>query len=82
MFVPPMQWWHQHFNPGPEPSRYLALKPWGFKYKVEDLKDTGEDVKKGGAQIEYEDQNPEIHKIFLSECERRGGEPRMAMFGT
>ena len=64
------------------PTRYLALKPWGFKFNVEDLKDTGEDVKKGGAQIEYEDQNPEIHKNFESECERRGGEPRMAMFGT
>ena len=35
-----------------------------------------------GAQIEYEDQNPEIHRIFEAECERRGGEPRMAMFGT
>ncbi|HKX50178.1 MAG TPA: cupin domain-containing protein [Candidatus Binatia bacterium] len=82
MFVPPMQWWHQHFNPGPEPARYLALKPWGFKFKVEELKDTGEDVKKGGAQIEYEDQNPEIHKIFTAECVRRGAETRMPMFGT
>lgn len=82
MFVPPIQWWHQHFNPGAEPARYLALKPWGFKFKVEDLKDTGEDVKKGGAQIEYQDQDPEIHKIFLDECKRRGAEPRMPMFGT
>jgi quercetin dioxygenase-like cupin family protein len=82
MFVPPMQWWHQHFNPGPEPARYLALKPWGFKFKVEDLKDTGEDVKKGGAQIEYEDQHPEIHRIFVNECQCRGAETRMPMFGT
>jgi hypothetical protein len=82
MFVPPMQWWHQHFNPGAEPARYLALKPWGFKFKVEDLRDTGEDVKKGGAQIEYEDQDSEIHKIFVRECETRGALPRMAMFGT
>ena len=82
MFVPPMQWWHQHFNPGAEPARYLALKPWGFKFNVEDLKDTGEDVKSGGAQIEYQDQNPEIHKVFLTECARRGAEARMPMFGT
>jgi len=82
MFTPPMQWWHQHFNSGAEPARYLALKPWGFKFKVEDLKDTGEDVKKGGAQIEYEDQNPEIHKIFLGECKKSGAAARMPMFGT
>ena len=82
MFVPPIQWWHQHFNPSAESARYLALKPWGFKFNVEDLKDTGEDVKKGGAQIEYEDQDPEIHKIFVRECKIRGAEVRMPMFGT
>ena len=48
-FVPPIQWWHQHFNPGPAPVRYLALKPWGFRFNVEELKDTGEDVKKRGS---------------------------------
>lgn len=80
MFTPPMQWWHQHFNSGAEPARYLALKPWGFKYKVEDLKDTGEDVKNGGAQIEYQDQNPEIHQFFLNKCKESGATPRMPMF--
>jgi hypothetical protein len=77
MFVPPLQWFHQHFNPAGEPARYLALKPWGFKFKVEDMKDSGEDVKKGGGQIEYEDQDPQIHRIFLDECRKRNAEPRM-----
>jgi hypothetical protein len=49
---------------------------------VEDLKDTGEDVKKGGAQIEYEDQHPEIHQLFLSECKKNGAQPRMSMFAA
>ncbi len=82
IFVPPIQWFHQHFNPGGEPARYAALKPWGFKFRVEDLKDTGEDVKRGGAQIEYEDQDPEIHKIFVEECRKSGAEVRMLQFGT
>lgn len=81
MFVPPIQWWHQHFNNGAEPARYLALKPWGFKYKVEDLKDTGEDVKNGGAQIEYEDQSPGIHEVFVEECNRSGATVDMAEHG-
>ena len=81
MFVPPIQWWHQHFNNGAEPARYLALKPWGFKYKVEELKDTGEDVKNGGAQIEYQDQGAEIHRIFEDECRKSGATVDMAQFG-
>ncbi len=72
LFVPPANWFHQHFNPGREPVRYLALKPWGFTYKVEDLSKTDQDIKSGGTQIEYKDQDPEIHAIFLSECKERG----------
>jgi len=79
LFVPPANWFHQHFNPSPEPTRYLALKPWGFTYKVEDLSKTDQDIKSGGTQIEYQDQDPEIHAVFVSECRKRGTEVRMAI---
>jgi gentisate 1,2-dioxygenase len=79
LFVPPANWFHQHFNPSPEPTRYLALKPWGFTYKVEDLSKTDQDIKSGGTQIEYRDQDPEIHAVFLSECRKRGTEVMMAI---
>jgi len=77
LFVPPANWFHQHFNPSPEPARYLALKPWGFTYKVEDLFRTDQDIKSGGTQIDYQDQDSEIHEIFVEECKKRGTLIRM-----
>jgi hypothetical protein len=34
-------------------------------------------VKDGGRQVEYEDQDPRIHRLYLEELRRRGIEPRM-----
>ena len=81
LFVPPERWFHQHFNTGSEPSRYIALKPWGFKYLVEERFKTDEDVKSSGDQIEYGDQEPEIHRLFLKECRERKVKVRMSPFG-
>ncbi|HUF41343.1 MAG TPA: hypothetical protein VMR20_05265 [Verrucomicrobiae bacterium] len=75
--MPPANWFHQHFNPGREPARYLALKPWGFTYRVEELSKTDQDVQSGGTQIDYKDQDPEIHATFCSECEKRGNPVKM-----
>jgi hypothetical protein len=77
MFVPPAKWFHQHFNPGKAPARYLALKPWGFTYQVEDLVKTLEVEAAGGTQIDYKDQDPEIHQTFIQECAKRGVEVRL-----
>jgi hypothetical protein len=77
LFVPPAKWFHQHFNPGKEPARYLALKPWGFTYQVEDLVKTLEVEAAGGTQIDYKDQDPDIHQTFMQECAKRGVEVRL-----
>jgi hypothetical protein len=37
-------------------------------------------VKQGGAQIEYEDQDPRIHKIFLDALAKTGAKSRMHEF--
>ena len=68
--VPPMQWFHQHFNSGAEPARYLALRWNSFRYKFIRLGDNGDagsaytSVKDGGGQIEYEDEDPAVHREF------------------
>lgn len=80
MFVPPERWFHQHFNSGLASARYLALR-WGSrKFKVPSLMNMDKletDLRKGGDQIEYEDEDREIRQIFEDECARSGVEVRM-----
>ena len=37
-------------------------------------------VKEGGDQIEYEDQDPRIHRLWLGEMRRNNAVPRMEKF--
>lgn len=73
--VPPERWFHQHFNSGNTPARYLALR-WGSqKYpRPWQMKSFGvdESVKKGGDQIEYEDEDPAIRRMFDEELAKNG----------
>jgi hypothetical protein len=73
---------HQHFNASPEPARYLAVAFGGLRYPFSDDKRKtflGMDVsvKAGGRQIEYEDEDPRIRKIYAEELARTGAEMRM-----
>ena len=38
------------------------------------------DIKEGGDQIEYEDQDPRIHAIWLGEMRKNGVEPKMEKY--
>jgi quercetin dioxygenase-like cupin family protein len=78
--VPPERWFHQHFNTGANPARYLALRaggrkhprPWGAKSYAVD-----ESVKSGGDQIEYQDEDPQIRRMFEAELAKQGVDCRM-----
>ena len=82
VLAPPDMWFHQHFNTGAEPAKYLAIR-WGSrKYPL--FKNVGKrgksdvSVKEGGNQIEYEDEDPSIRKLFEEELAKNGVECRMA----
>lgn len=73
LLVPPERWFHQHFNTGPRPARYLALKPFNSR-KYPGLRKLGssESVRAGGDQIEYEEEAPFIRNMFEEELAKRG----------
>jgi uncharacterized RmlC-like cupin family protein len=77
VFAPPDMMFHQHYNTSNRPSRYLAVALGSLRYPFTSEKRrlfTGVDVdvRSGGRQIEYEEQDPEIHALFLAELERNG----------
>ena len=78
MVVPPNMWFHQHFNSGTAPARYLAFKHEGVAIR------NGQGVPKawiskrlGGDQIDYADELPAVRKIFADELARHGLSSRM-----
>ena len=83
LFVPPGMWWHQHFNTGPTPARYLASRWGSTRWKLTrylDYQGVDKDAKAGGNQIEYADQDPRVHRMFVERCRANGVEVRMDSF--
>ncbi len=78
VFVPPDYWWHEHFNTGGTPARYLAIRWGSVKHKLDDKWDgLASDRAKGGNQIEYEDEDPAIRELFEAELAKAGVTSRM-----
>lgn len=81
LFVPPDQWFHQHFNSGTTPARYMAVHFAGQRYSISELlwpDKANVSLKEGGAQIEYADEDPEIGRLFEAELAKVGAVSRMA----
>jgi len=83
MYTPPFWMFHQHFNTAPEPARYLACSLGSRRYpfvslRRESAKGMGSiSVQQGGRQIEYEDQDPRIHRKWLEAIRDNGIASRM-----
>jgi hypothetical protein len=85
LFVPPDGWFHQHFNTGGDPARYLAAN-WGGdgKWFMRALGGGGRthrlgktSTRKGGNLIEYEDEDPAVSDMFEAELKKAGVKNRM-----
>jgi len=81
VIVPPENWFHQHCNTGGSPARYLALR-WGSRKFRAGSKAYGvdESIKSGGDQIEYDDEDPQIHQEFEASLTQIGVSCRMGTY--
>lgn len=81
LFVPPDLWFHQHFNVGPTPARYLAITWGSHKFRMAGtLGLTSEKTMATGNQIPYANEDPEIRRMFEAALAKRGVASRMAEF--
>ena len=78
MYTPPFWMFHQHFNTCAIPARYLACSIGSARYPFISLRRVSNEgggstsVKEGGRQIEYEDQDPRLHRKFLDSIGKTG----------
>jgi quercetin dioxygenase-like cupin family protein len=77
--------YHQHFNTGPTPARYLAYTFGGLVVNnIRAMRGAEVSEREGGWQIEYEDEDPEVYDLFERECAKHGVQvtlPRMTRVG-
>jgi oxalate decarboxylase/phosphoglucose isomerase-like protein (cupin superfamily) len=67
LITPPNKWFHQHFNVGELPARYLAFHPpMQFDGHAEKIEDRARD------QIEYVAEDPAVRELFAAELSKRG----------
>ncbi len=81
--VPSDNCYHQHFNTGTNRARYLALR--SGDQGLNSPRAGGGDgadksIKEGGWQIEYGDEEQEIHKIFEKDLKAHGAPCKMKAF--
>jgi oxalate decarboxylase/phosphoglucose isomerase-like protein (cupin superfamily) len=78
LIVPPNMWYHQHFNTGAAPARYMA-----FKHEVVSIRNAQGVPKSwisqriGGDQIDYADESALVRDTFAKALAERGLTPRM-----
>lgn len=76
LIVPPNAWFHQHFNSGPTPARYLAFKHSSPRNK-QGVPMSWISQRVGGNQIDYADETEEVRTMFADALAKHGLESRM-----
>ncbi len=93
VFPPADRQFHQHFATSSTPVRYLATAVGGLRYPFTtenrrnffglnpgEMQSVALSTKLGGDQIEYEDQDPRVHEMWLDEMRKNNVPPRMERY--
>jgi hypothetical protein len=78
LIVPPNMWYHQHFNTGGTPARYLAFKHEAVSIRnAQGVPKAWISRRLGGDQIDYADESPAVRETFAEALARKGLVPDM-----
>lgn len=78
LITPPNMWFHQHFNTGTTPSRYLAFKYEGVAIRnAQGVPKAWISRRIGGHQIDYADESPKVREMFAEALAERNLESEM-----
>ncbi|GAA5199905.1 hypothetical protein GCM10023322_76580 [Rugosimonospora acidiphila] len=82
VYSPPDNMYHQHFNVSGEPARYFAVKMGNYRYPVtarmnSQFAASSEQIRERKTQIEYEDEDPAIRELYLSELAKVSIAPKL-----
>jgi oxalate decarboxylase/phosphoglucose isomerase-like protein (cupin superfamily) len=74
VFVPPLNWFHQHFNPSQAPARFLKVAAFGNRVQMLSSRVVFQEYP---VAIDYPAEDPEIKRIFEQECAKNGVKSNM-----
>jgi oxalate decarboxylase/phosphoglucose isomerase-like protein (cupin superfamily) len=78
MIVPPNLWYHQHFNTGNSPARYLAFKYEGVAIRnAQGVPKAWISQRIGGDQIDYADEQTKVRTMFAQALAKIGLQSQM-----
>ncbi|WP_066954375.1 cupin domain-containing protein [Streptomyces lushanensis] len=81
LVIPPGETFHQHFNTGATPARYLALRHLNARRDpATGLPMSSISTRLGGDQIDYTDEDPAVRLMYREACAEHGIASRMDGF--
>ena len=76
LIVPPNGCYHQHFNTGPKPARYLAFRNMSVR-NAQGVPLSWISRRLGGTQVDYADEMPAVRTMFAEALAKHGLTSRM-----